>query len=239
MTDKIIKIIQASAHNITISRNRDGEDFKFEDFTPEQLELLKGEIGHQGPQGGIGPVGPKGDKGDKGEQGIQGPQGLQGPQGIKGEKGDKGDIGPVGPKGDKGDKGDVGPQGIQGTTGPQGPQGTQGPQGKEGKPFTYDMFTQKQLTDLLGGNAATASKLETPRTISLTGKAVGSTSFDGSNNASINVTSVNADTATKATQDSLGNTIKDTYATKADLNEINLLFVKQTDLQPILNELRG
>ena len=47
-------------------------------------------------------------------------------------------------------------------------------------------------------NAATASKLETPRTISLTGKAVGSTIFDGSNNASINVTSVNADTATNA-----------------------------------------
>ena len=60
------------------------------------------------------------------------------------------------------------------------------------------MFTEEQLTDLLKGNAATASKLETPRAISLTGKAVGSTSFDGSNNASINVTSVNADTATNA-----------------------------------------
>lgn len=49
----------------------------------------------------------------------------------------------------------------------------------------------------IAGNAATASKLLTPRTISLTGKAAGSTSFDGSSNASINVTSVNADTATK------------------------------------------
>lgn len=42
-----------------------------------------------------------------------------------------------------------------------------------------------------------ASALATPRTIALTGKAVGSTSFDGSANASINVTSVNADTASK------------------------------------------
>ena len=49
----------------------------------------------------------------------------------------------------------------------------------------------------IAGNAATASKLLTPRTISLTGKAAGSASFDGSANAAINVTSVNADTASK------------------------------------------
>lgn len=49
----------------------------------------------------------------------------------------------------------------------------------------------------IAGNAATASKLASPRTLSLTGKAAGSTSFDGSANASINVTSVNADTASK------------------------------------------
>ena len=49
----------------------------------------------------------------------------------------------------------------------------------------------------ISGNAATASKLATPRTLSLTGKAAGSTTFDGSANATINVTSVNADTASK------------------------------------------
>ena len=54
-----------------------------------------------------------------------------------------------------------------------------------------------KFTGTLNGNAATASKLLTPRTISLTGKAAGSTSFDGSANASINVKSVNADTASK------------------------------------------
>lgn len=49
----------------------------------------------------------------------------------------------------------------------------------------------------ISGNAATATKLQTARTLSLTGKAAGSTTFDGSANASINVTSVNADTASK------------------------------------------
>ena len=54
-----------------------------------------------------------------------------------------------------------------------------------------------KFTGTLNGNASTATKLATPRTLSLSGKAAGSTSFDGSANASINVTSVNADTATK------------------------------------------
>lgn len=71
------------------------------------------------------------------------------------------------------------------------------------------------VTATLNGNAATASKLATPRTLSLTGKAAGSTTFDGSANASINVTSVNADTATKATQDGAGNVITNTYLKKA------------------------
>lgn len=49
----------------------------------------------------------------------------------------------------------------------------------------------------ISGNAATATKLQTPLTLSLTGKAAGSATFDGSSNASINVTSVNANTASK------------------------------------------
>lgn len=53
------------------------------------------------------------------------------------------------------------------------------------------------FTGSLNGNAATATKLQTPRTLSLTGKAAGSATFDGSSNAAINVTSVNADTASK------------------------------------------
>ena len=54
-----------------------------------------------------------------------------------------------------------------------------------------------KFTGSLNGNAATATKLQTPRTLALTGKAAGSATFDGAANASINVTSVNADTASK------------------------------------------
>ena len=50
----------------------DGKAFTYDDFTPAQLDALKGE---------------KGDKGDKGDQGVRGLQGVQG------EKGDKGNDG--------------------------------------------------------------------------------------------------------------------------------------------------
>lgn len=49
----------------------------------------------------------------------------------------------------------------------------------------------------IAGNAASATKLQTARTISLSGKATGSTTFDGSSNANINVTAVAADTTSK------------------------------------------
>jgi len=48
------------------------------------------------------------------------------------------------------------------------------------------------ITGNADGNAATATKLQTSRTISLTGDATGSTSFDGSTNASIAVTLANS-----------------------------------------------
>ena len=55
-----------------------------------------------------------------------------------------------------------------------------------------DTLTYNPSTNLLGasvsGNAGTASKLQTARTISLTSGATGSTTFDGSGNASIAVT---------------------------------------------------
>lgn len=50
-----------------------GNAFTFADFTPEQLESLKGE---------------KGDKGEQGEQGVKGDTGAKGEQGIQGVKGD-------------------------------------------------------------------------------------------------------------------------------------------------------
>lgn len=78
------------------------------------------------------------------------------------------------------------------------------------------------------GNAVSATKLQTARTLSLTGKATGSTTFDGSANASINVTFVNADTASRAINDGVGNNIADTYVrhyqniANKDLNDLKL-----------------
>ncbi|MDO0876766.1 tail fiber protein [Anoxybacillus gonensis] len=64
------------------------------------------------------------------------------------------------------------------------------------------------ITGNADGNAATASKLQTARTISLSGDATGSTSFDGSANAAISVTLANSGvtsgTYTKVTVDSKG-----------------------------------
>ena len=56
-----------------------GDAFTYNDFTPEQLNALKG------PQGETGPQGEQGPQGIQGIQGIQGPQGIQGIQGPQGE----------------------------------------------------------------------------------------------------------------------------------------------------------
>ena len=95
-----------------------GEDFKYEDFTTEQLEALKG------PQGEQGPAGPKGDKGeaftyaDFTEEQLAALKGPKGDTGEQGPKGDKGDTGEPGVKGEPGPKGDAG-EGVPsgGTTG--------------------------------------------------------------------------------------------------------------------------
>lgn len=121
-----------------------GDPFTYEDFTPEQIEALRGPQGIQGETGPQGEQGEKGDRGPQGIQGAQGPKGETGPrglQGLQGEKGDTGEVGPRGPigpagpqgeKGDKGDRGEIGPQGLQGIQGPEGAVGPQGPQGEQG-----------------------------------------------------------------------------------------------------------
>ena len=62
------------------------------------------------------------------------------------------------------------------------------------------------------GNAATATKLATARTIALSGNATGSTTFDGSGNATINATVSESAHAAKATQDTNGRAFTDTNA---------------------------
>ena len=74
-------------------------------------------------------------------------------------------------------------------------------------------------------SVASAGKLTTARTVSLTGDAAGSAEFDGSKDAAIEVTVSHAaasDSATKATQDASGNVIADTYATKTEVSSATL-----------------
>lgn len=80
------------------------------------------------------------------------------------------------------------------------------PQGKTavGIDVRNSVVRAKTFEGTLNGNSATATKLATPRTISLTGNASGSATFDGSADANISVTvneskhAVNADTAANA-----------------------------------------
>lgn len=106
-----------------------GEPFKYADFTPEQLEALKGPKGEPGLKGENGEPGPKGEPLRFEE--LTEAQKLE----LKGEKGDKGEPGTPGAKGEpfkfsdftaeqlellKGPKGDTGEPGVQGAPGPQG-----------------------------------------------------------------------------------------------------------------------
>lgn len=65
-----------------------GKPFEFKDFTPEQIELLKG-----GPVGPMGPIGPMGPEGPTGSMGPQGPMGIDGPIGPSGKDGINGTNG--------------------------------------------------------------------------------------------------------------------------------------------------
>ena len=85
------------------------------------------------------------------------------------------------------------------------------------------------------GNAATATKLATPRKIELTGNVTGSATFDGTSDVSINTT-VNeskhaveantAATATKATQDSAGQQINTTYIKGLSISSNTIIYTK-------------
>ena len=133
---------ETGATGATGATGPQGEPFEYEDFTPEQLEALRGPQGIQGEQG------PRGYKGDaftyldftpeqlsalRGPQGLVGPQGQQGIPGVQGQPGVQGEVGPAGPQGVQGVQGETGAQGIQGEAGPQGERGIQGIQGEKGE----------------------------------------------------------------------------------------------------------
>ena len=63
-----------------------GDPFTYDDFTPEQLESLRG------PQGEVGPQGPQGVQGSEGPQGPKGDTGATGPQGIPGPAGSDANV---------------------------------------------------------------------------------------------------------------------------------------------------
>lgn len=83
-----------------------GDAFTYEDFTPEQLEALKGP---RGTDGDIGPTGPQGNTGEQGPKGDPGKDGkpftydMFTPEQLEALKGPKGDTGLQGPKGEPGD----------------------------------------------------------------------------------------------------------------------------------------
>lgn len=141
---------QTGPQGATGPRGATGAAFTYNDFTPEQLEALRGPRGYTGATGETGPQGPKGDTGATGATGPEGPQGNTGPRGetgkaftyadfteeqlleLKGPKGDTGATGPQGPAGKDGAAGATGPEGPQGPKGETGETGPAGPAGADG-----------------------------------------------------------------------------------------------------------
>ena len=91
------------------------------------------------------------------------------------------------------------------------------------------------ITGNADGNAATATKLQTARTISITGDATGSTTFDGSANTSINVTlsnsGVTTGTYTKVTVDSKGRVTSGTTLSASDIPTLTSSKISDFDTQ--------
>lgn len=96
-------------------------------------------------------------------------------------------------------------------------------------PSEFDLtLLSTQITNILEGSTpvAKANKLSNARTISLSGDATGSTSFDGSANKTITVVLANsgatAGTYTKLTIDAKGRVTSATQLTAADIPTLNL-----------------
>ena len=91
-----------------------GPAFTYDDFTPAQLEALKGPQGVQGPQGPQGEPFTYKDFTPEQLEALRGPQGIQGKQGVQGEPFTYEDFtaeqleGLKGPQGEQGPKGDTG-----------------------------------------------------------------------------------------------------------------------------------
>ena len=121
---------------LQILRGPKGDPFTYNDFTEEQLQILRG---------------PKGDPFTYNDFTQQQLQGLIGPRGEAGIPGTKGDIGQIGPSGLQGLKGDIGPPGLQGLKGDIGPPGLQGLKGDKGDVGDPNTTLAKNLRSGLAG----------------------------------------------------------------------------------------
>ena len=122
-----------------------GDAFKYEDFTPEQLESLRGPKGEDGfikfeeltPEQKEQLRGPKGDAFTYEDFTQEQLNALKGPQGEPGVKGDKGDAFTYADFTQAQLEALRGPQGIQGVPGETGPAGQPGQNGKDGVSITH------------------------------------------------------------------------------------------------------
>ena len=160
LKEAIDKCYEAAEYAFTAqgSKGDKGDPFTYEDFTPEQLEALRGEQGLKGDKGDTGNGLTIIDQyntlavlranvkepnvGDAYAVGTESPynivvytasgwKSLGQLQGAKGETGEKGDVGETGPAGPKGDTGEAGPAGPKGDTGETGPAGYSPVKGKD------------------------------------------------------------------------------------------------------------
>ena len=94
-----------------------GNAFTYEDFTPEQLEALKGP---RGADGDIGPMGPRGMQGEPGKDGKPFTYDMFTQEQLVALKGPKGDTGLQGPKGEPFRFEDFTPEQLEKLKGPAG-----------------------------------------------------------------------------------------------------------------------
>ncbi len=194
-----------------------GDAFTYADFTQEQLASLKG------------PKGDKGDAGPQGAAGAQGPQGATGPQGVQGLQGPAGSAATI-------TIGSV-TTSAPGTSASVTNSGTSSaavldfvlPKGKDGADggVTVDEELSSTSTNPVQNNVIYNALLNKVGTDIFTGFAlIGATSTIAWRQGSQPIGSIDATnytgTALRATQDSDGNVITETYAKKADVNGVTV-----------------
>ena len=180
--------------------------------------------------------GDPGEKGDKGDRGEQGAQGIQGPRGIQGEQGERGVQGAQGPAGNAATItiGNV-TTSAPGTAAQVTNRGTSSaavldfvlPKGKDGSDggVTVDEELSSTSTNPVQNKAIYNALLNKVGTDIFSGfDLMGAATTIAWRQGSQRIGSINASnytgTALRATQDSNGNVITETYAKKADVSGV-------------------